>query len=911
MEMRLDNLQHLLTDGFWLQGWFIDPLHGRFASEAGHQLHIEPKVMDVMLCLARHHGKVVSRKQLLDTVWGDVVVSEEVLTRCISELRTALNDTARQRRFIKTIPKRGYSLIVAPTAAAAPTGETAHGPAASPSSPSAVAAGGLASARGLTESSAHSLTELSAHSLTDANATSSSETSAHSFSGTSAHGFSGTSADSLSGTNAHSLSGTNAQSEVNIDAEGKSVNPKQGGETLNDGRGKSVAALASGRRRFQLAATLVLVGLMAILGVYAYQSWWDKAKHEATGDLVKLAQGHSQLEDTDYALDVAVMPFANLSGDNASDYLGDGLAEDIRSRLMHGGGQRVAARTSSQILSEQGVALSDIGRSLQARFIVEGTVRLIGQQLRVTAQVFATQDSKVLWAESFDGHIDSMFALFDSISSRVAAVLADTSPPSATAPITVLNSKPASSVAYDNYLLGRFHWNKRDLPSIVKAQSYFRSAIAQDPQFSPAYAGLADSLILQYTYSGKEVTDSAAALEQMSVEAEKLIARALEINPQDAEALASRGLLASTHQDNATAIRHYRSSVALNPNYAMARRWLGSALRYVGDINGSMEQFSLALRLDPLHPAIQLNFLYGLFFQGKYSQGLAKSNEFYALTQNPKLQAMQLHVYAITGDLASLFSAARQLQLAETDRSLAGVWLAMALLYLGEDTPVAQYLSRNEKHRELASMMALRLSLALAKRDPDDLRKAATEFEPHLNKPNANAKWVCKPAMYHQTLGLMAWLQQDMREADQHFTRSAEIFRRDCSQSSLQFLEVLAHRLYIARQVEQGAAAAEALTAEGWRVIDKATTAGRGGVEIELGKLALQVANADFAAASKQMQSMENRGWNPQFMMQFMPLYDDFLAAYRAEHGQPESIAQAEQLARGLVADVDLKKYDM
>lgn len=101
----------LARRGFRVGDWDVHPLQG-VLERAGHRVRVEPKVMDVLLCLARHDGRVVTRDDLLREVWPGVVVTDDVVTRCISELRTALDDTGRERRFIRTIPKRGYSLLV-------------------------------------------------------------------------------------------------------------------------------------------------------------------------------------------------------------------------------------------------------------------------------------------------------------------------------------------------------------------------------------------------------------------------------------------------------------------------------------------------------------------------------------------------------------------------------------------------------------------------------------------------------------------------------------------------------------------------------------------------------------------------------------------------------------------------------
>lgn len=120
-----DQVEIDLEQGFLLANWHIAPLQGTFSTH-GLSLHIEPKVMSVLLYLSQNYNRVVSREELLNAVWGELVVSEEVLTRCISELRTALGDTHRQRRFIRTVPKRGYSLIMQPQVLVTPNTHTSH-----------------------------------------------------------------------------------------------------------------------------------------------------------------------------------------------------------------------------------------------------------------------------------------------------------------------------------------------------------------------------------------------------------------------------------------------------------------------------------------------------------------------------------------------------------------------------------------------------------------------------------------------------------------------------------------------------------------------------------------------------------------------------------------------------------------
>jgi DNA-binding winged helix-turn-helix (wHTH) protein/TolB-like protein len=131
--------EDLARRGFRVGDWDVHPLQG-VIERAGHRVRVEPKVMDVLLCLARHDGAVVTRDVLLQEVWPGVVVTDDVVTRCISELRTALEDTGRERRFIRTIPKRGYSLLVPVQPAGSAPAPAYQAPPAAPTPPAPPAA---------------------------------------------------------------------------------------------------------------------------------------------------------------------------------------------------------------------------------------------------------------------------------------------------------------------------------------------------------------------------------------------------------------------------------------------------------------------------------------------------------------------------------------------------------------------------------------------------------------------------------------------------------------------------------------------------------------------------------------------------------------------------------------------------
>lgn len=830
-----------LSNGFWLEQWFIDPLHGRFETN-GHQMHIEPKVMDVLVCLAESHGSVVSRDQLLREVWAGVVVSEEVLTRCISELRTALNDTHRERRFIKTIPKRGYSLIITPTLHSSPESfKRAPTRADQAGSPEAMA--GAADTDATTRNTAK----------------------------------------------------TGHQNPSDL--------PPQQNDTLE----------TSPAEHKHLSAPLaiafaVLVGLVTL--ALFLQNQPSRAPEPDLVEASLAQQPGAAVPDT-YALDVAVLPFANLTGDIAHDYIGNGLAEDVRSKLISSSGMRVAARTSSDALSDRGLDVRDIGDSLSARHVVEGTIRVSNGRLRVTAQLSTSNDGRSIWANTFDGDMNNVFALLDEISDQIAAVLADQQTSSGQTNQVAAIIAPASSVAYDNYLLGRFYWNKRTLDTITRAQSYFRTAIEQDSNFSPAYAGLADSIMLGFTYA-KEGKAGATLEEKTQVlaEAESLIDQALAINPSDYEAHASKGLLASIRGEHANSIYHYRQSVEINPEYSMARMWYGSALMKFGRVNESYEQYDIALSRDPLHPAVQVNYLSSLMQMGKYDHVINKSDEFYGSTKNPSLVKMQLLARLHLGDFSNLFAAAKRFQFYGENLSHAGYTILVALMYLDEFDRVNDYLARidpNDTHM----VIDLRVKAAVAQGDNRSLKQIMTEVAGYIGQPDISA---CDLGFYHKYSGMAAWLDGDNQAADNHFARAAEIYDLECTVDIKSFAETLAYRIDIAKKSERPESLTQ-LLAMGLEAIDDASNYGRADMDVEIAKLILMVAAQETDTAHDQMYAMQAKGWLPQASTKFSPILDEFTLQFTQSTALNQEFHRRTQQAYNVAKEqsraLDLAAFDI
>src|SRR5258706_3139780 len=195
---------------------------------------------------------------------------------------------------------------------------------------------------------------------------------------------------------------------------------------------------------------------------------------------------------------VAVMSFVNMSNDPEQEYFGDGIAEEILNSLSHLNDLKVAGRTSSFQFKGRNTALSEIGKKLGVRNILEGSVRKQRNHIRVTVQLVNAEDGFHLWSEKYDSDMDDIFSIQDEIALCVTEKLKITLLDEERAIIT--KTSTADQEAYDLYLKGRFYWNRRG-PGLRKGLEYFIKATELDPEFSLAHAGIADTYALFGFYS--------------------------------------------------------------------------------------------------------------------------------------------------------------------------------------------------------------------------------------------------------------------------------------------------------------------------------------------------------------------------------------------------------------------------
>ncbi|MGH7693591.1 MAG: BTAD domain-containing putative transcriptional regulator, partial [Gemmatimonadaceae bacterium] len=349
---------------------------------------------------------------------------------------------------------------------------------------------------------------------------------------------------------------------------------------------------------------------------------------------------------------VAVLPFLDLSplGDRA--YLGDGMTEELLNALARIPGLRVASR-SSAFQFRGGVDVRDVGRRLGVGAVVEGSVRLDGNRLRVTAQLIETRQGYHLWSQEYNRGMDDVFAVQEDIARMVASALGDELLEDVTRPLVSRGTE--STQAYDLYLRGRHEWNRRTTEGMWRALRAFQSATVVDPQFASAYAGLSDTWQLLPDYGNVPAREGLANAKTAAL-------RAIALDSTLAEAYASLGAILDDYDhDRSGAERAYRRAISLNVRYATARQWLAIHLADEGRNDEAADEIERARRLDPLSRIMHTAVGAVRYFARDYDSAIAEYRA--VLDQAPDFalaSALMGRVYLVRGDTDSAVTALRR-----------------------------------------------------------------------------------------------------------------------------------------------------------------------------------------------------------------------------------------------------------
>jgi adenylate cyclase len=292
-------------------------------------------------------------------------------------------------------------------------------------------------------------------------------------------------------------------------------------------------------------------------------------------------------------LSIVVLPFANLSDDREQQYFADGITDDLTTDLSRIGGSLVISRNTAFTFKDKRTDTKQIGRELCVRYVLEGSVRRSGNQLRVNAQLIDAESDTHLWAERFDGDTSDLFALQDEITGRIANALG----------VELIAAEAARKTnnpdALDYVLLGRAVLSKPRTPDTYReAINLFEHALALDPQSVEAQSRLANIL------AGRVLSGLTASPSVDLVRADELIDRALAASPRYAFAHHVRGQVLRAQNRWEDAISEYEMALLLNRNMALAFTRLGWCKLYAGSINEVIPLVEQAIRLSPRDPGI-------------------------------------------------------------------------------------------------------------------------------------------------------------------------------------------------------------------------------------------------------------------------------------------------------------------
>ena len=310
---------------------------------------------------------------------------------------------------------------------------------------------------------------------------------------------------------------------------------------------------------------------------------------------------------------IAVLPFTNMSGDPEQEYFSDGITEDIITDLSKIAGLTVIARNSTFTYKGQAVDVRAVGRDLGVRSVLEGSIRRAGNRVRITAQLIDATSGGHLWAERYDRDVTDIFAVQDDVTRRIVEALKVTLTPADKAKLA--GEETTNIEAYETAMRGReiLMGNPKNRKSFHKATALFLRAIAADPNFAKAYAGLSFAYMFDYQNRWSEDPDSSLPL------AKRYAETAIEKNPNEPLARVVAAVAATFDRDLDGAKEQVDIALSLSPNFSLAYNVLGGIYIYSGRPLEAIAMIERAMRLDPNNSSQYLHFLGTAYLlAGKY-----------------------------------------------------------------------------------------------------------------------------------------------------------------------------------------------------------------------------------------------------------------------------------------------------
>lgn len=419
---------------------------------------------------------------------------------------------------------------------------------------------------------------------------------------------------------------------------------------------------------------------------------------------------------------IAVLPLDNYSGDPAQEYFAEGITDELTAELAMVSSLRVISRGSAtQFKGDQRPSSPEIARVLNVDAIIEGSVRRLGDRVRITAQLIDAREDRHLWAKTYDRNSTDVLALQGELAAEIAReVDAQLTPDES---IRLARAQTVNPEAYDAYLQGRYFFNRPSDENLSKAIQQFERAAQIDPTFAPAYSGLSDA----YLWAG--FNESVFTATEAKPKAREAAEHAVQLEPQSAEAITSLAIFKAFYEyDWAASEALFRRAFAINDNYAYAHDQFALVLAFLGRFDESIRQSQRAASLDPLSPQVPIDWAIAEAWRGQLDEARAQAAraayldpELYeppwtmgwielqaghAVDAVPKLEkaaAMEPphfiiawlgYAYGVTGDRTRALAAVEQLNGKSIRGYVAPFSLAIVYLGLGDHDKAMTYLER-------------------------------------------------------------------------------------------------------------------------------------------------------------------------------------------------------------------------
>ena len=383
--------------------------------------------------------------------------------------------------------------------------------------------------------------------------------------------------------------------------------------------GKVIGELSGRRTKLEKPYAIVL----ALLLVFSVGLFWYAFQKQNLIEPASIDRMSLPLPDEP---SIAVLPFDNMSGDPNQEYFSDGITEHIITSLSNVPYLFVIARNSSFSFKNKNLKVQQIAEELGVRYILEGSVQRSEDRVRITAQLIDATGGYHLWADSFDRKIDDIFSLQDEIAMKIMAELQVKLTVEELGRISAI--KTENIKAYEKYLLGYEHFERRNEGDSQQARKHAEEAISLDPEYGAPYLLLADTYLDDvWFYNSKSVAESLET-------AERLVHKAVKLSGQDTTA---HQILCSVYylrRQYDQAIEEGKKAIDLSPNSAEANFKYGHALRWAGRFDEAIVAINKAIRLNPITPLRYINNLaWAYAYSENYEKAIALWNE--SLERNP------------------------------------------------------------------------------------------------------------------------------------------------------------------------------------------------------------------------------------------------------------------------------------